>query len=525
MSSGGDAPSPPSSSEPPPRPPNEEPSPTRLGSLLWRAVLLNALVVVEAAAGLLLLVVVLRGEGFSATSDALFAAWTIPQILGRGLFVTFTSSAMGYLLGSSPEEYRGRGGQLLQLAAALGGGLSLLLALTSGLWVPGALLGADPATRVQALSFARWTVWLCLWAALADAHRSLLYGSERLVWPSVARLLGTASQVGGAFLAVGAGWPEGVAASVGLGPLVEVLVGAAAVVRDAKIRPRFSWLDRATVREVFRVNGLPLMGRLSEVPARLLEQSLTSYLPPGTLAGVQVARRVASSISNFVFRGLTTTTLLPGALAGEQRAKDLFRVGVCIGAAVLGGLLVYGTALGRVLFEYGKVTGEGIGVVAHYLRYLAVALFLGGVNRVHYSYLVAGKAGGVLFWLHASGNLVLCLAAPVLFQVLPGLDALGLAQTLGAVAAFGIGWRAGRRVDETGVLLHLGLAPVVVTGTTVLALAALARPVVLLVAAPLGALAVVGELALGGLVTLAAAGGSYLVWGRLQKPRSTMGPL
>lgn len=486
--------------------------------IFGRALLLNALVVVESAAGLLLLVVVLKGEGFSATSDALFAAWTIPQMLGRGLFVTFTASAMGYLLDAEPEEYRRRGGEIMQLAAVLGGGLSLLLAATAGLWVPGALSGADAATRAQALGFTRWTVWLCLWAALSDAQRSLLYGGERLVWPSLARLLGTAAQVAGAFLAVGTGRPQEVALAVGLGPLVEVLIGGLVLLADARLRPRFAWLGAATVREVFRVNALPLLGRVAEVPARLLEQSLTSYLPPGTLAAVQVSRRVGSSISNFVYRGLTTTTLLPGALADEARVRDLFRAGVCIGAAVLAGLLVHGRALGAVLFEYGKVTGEDIATVARFLRFLSVGLFLGGLNRIHYTFLLARKAGGFLFWVHFTGSAVFCLVAPLLFRSLPGLDALGSAEVLGALGGALLVWNGAGRRDATGMVGRLRFPPVLAVALGVAGLATLGQPLVVAAVAPLGPLAGAGELAVGGGVVLGLAALAYRLWGRQDHP-------
>ncbi len=290
------------------------------GSFLKRSVLLNALFVVEGVGTFLQDVVVAASIGLSTQSDILYAAWSLPLTIGRGMFQSLTNSFMG--LFDDGRETGAAYDQAITVIGALGIVFAGLMALTSSFWFPLTVPGADEAARVAGQPLAAILSWLIAFLALSETFRAIYYRENKLQIPSIARVLGAATTII-LMLTVGrSGDLTVIAWSIVAGAALETTIDLAGLWLILHVGFRPQWPERAALGEMAQVVGTPLLGQGVRVLAGAAERALASYLGPGALTAVSFASRIVITMERFVFRGFLITTIQ--SVAGRE-APDLNR--------------------------------------------------------------------------------------------------------------------------------------------------------------------------------------------------------
>jgi len=165
-------------------------------NFLKLSVLFNALFIIEAALAFSMDILIATLFGINPRTDALYAAWMLPQAIGRGMFQSLTNSFMGIF--TEPATYGESGRmnnanrQAYSEAITLIGGvvlpISLLLSVTSHWWLPLTIPGASEYTQALAIPQARILAWLIGMLALTETCRAIYYREGKLWWPSCARI-------------------------------------------------------------------------------------------------------------------------------------------------------------------------------------------------------------------------------------------------------------------------------------------------------------------------------------------------
>lgn len=406
------------------------------GSLafLGRSATLSILFGAEAVASFLLDVVIAAVFGLSAQSDALYAAYGLPQKVGRGMFQSLTNSFMGLFAGE--EDRRRAYDEAITVIAVLAVPVSVLLSLTSAWWLPVTIPGAPAETRIAAVPLAAVLAWLLAFLALAETFRAIYY-HEGVMWlPTVTRIAGIALST--AFvLAAPVGQRLTLAAwGLALGAALEAALGLALLPAVLKVRYRLTWPDAARLRTTLAMVGVPLMSQGTYVAATLGEQALVSLLPSGSITAANYARRIMNTLERFAFRGFLITTIRESAERKRVDVRSDFRQVMLVAlpvAAVIGVLYVPLTA---VLFGRGKFGAQDVQTLAVALQMFALAVLGEAATRIPSGLAYAKRQLRVLFMSAVFSSATLVASEAVLIWAGLGLRALGLGTTLAGAVSF-----------------------------------------------------------------------------------------
>ncbi len=398
-------------------------------SFLKRSILLNVLFVLEGVGTFLQDVVVAASVGLSTQSDILYAAWSLPLTMGRGMFQSLTNSFMG--LFDDGRETRAAYDQAITVIGALGILFAGLMSITSTLWFPLTVPGAAPEARLAGQPLAATLSWLIAFLALSETFRAVYYRENKLQLPSIARILGALTTIA-LMLAFGrSGNLTSFAWSIVAGAALETLINLVGLWLILHIGYRPRWPERTALLEMAQVVGTPLLGQGVRVLAGVGERALASYLGPGALTAVSFASRIVVTLERFVFRGFLITTIQ--SVAGREAADFnrrfrlvlLFAIPQAVILATLSEPLV-GAVFGR-----GRFSQEDVVLLATALQAYAPAIIGVALTRIPLAVAYGKKQSGVVF-----GYFVIVSA------VLIGIEALGIQLDVGGIRIFGLAYAA-----------------------------------------------------------------------------------
>ena len=164
---------------------------------LQRSAVLNGLFAIEGASMFVLDVVLAAALGLGAHSDSLYAAWSLPLVIGRGAFQSLTNSLIGLFNDEVDEDLIYS--QALTVIGVFSFIAALLMSLTSRWWFPLSVPGATAETQQLGVPLAAILAWLIAFLALAETQRAIYYRHGKNHIPSFAR-------VAGVFVSMGLVW-------------------------------------------------------------------------------------------------------------------------------------------------------------------------------------------------------------------------------------------------------------------------------------------------------------------------------
>lgn len=403
-------------------------------SFLGRSGLLNALFALEAGANFLRDIIIAATFGLGVQSDALYAAWMLPQTLGRGVFQTLTNSFMG--LFADQEDHVAAYNQAITVIAVVSLPLAALLSVTSPWWLPLTILSAAPKTRFVAIPLAGVLAWLIGFLALAETFRAIYYREGHWWLPSLARLVGGLVAIG---LVLAAGWERNLplaAWGVTIGAGLEALIGFVGLRWLLGLRFHPLWPEGGRWIEMGTVVGAPLAGQGVRVLAGAAERALASLLPPGSITVVTYANRIISTLERFVFRGFVIATIHMHPSEGKTDFRAHFRLVTLIALPISIVFAVLSHPLIAVVFGRGRFMVEDVQTLALALQVYAPAILGIALTRIPFGLAYARKQGGVVFGYFISVSSVLVLAEALFIYLGLGLRAFGLGYTLAIGLAF-----------------------------------------------------------------------------------------
>ncbi|MCA9890050.1 MAG: hypothetical protein KC546_16845, partial [Anaerolineae bacterium] len=316
------------------------------------SVTLNLLFLVEGLSGLLLDIVLAAFLGATSASDVLYGAWLIPQSIGRGVFQSLTNSYLGLFNDTLDRNQSYQ--QALTLALICAVPLSLLIALTGRLWIPGALPGLTQESQRMAMQLTVYLAWIIVFAAIIETNRALFYVFGNMMAPSFIR----AASVLVAILSLAMFGSTG-----NLGIISLIIVGAffmEAIAGIIFLRSRYGMqISLVRPREVgqqIRVVGVPIFGQTLRAVAGMVVRALATLLAPGVLTVLVYSERILFTLERFIFRGFVINVIRDNGERTSNREKIRVLVLVAIPLALL--LIFEGEPLASLLFSRGSFSGS-----------------------------------------------------------------------------------------------------------------------------------------------------------------------
>jgi putative peptidoglycan lipid II flippase len=408
-------------------------SPPR-ASFLGRSVSLNALFVSEGVFNFLLDAVLAASVGLGPQSDSLYAAWSLPLTIGRGMFQSLTNSFMGIFAEESElgQVYN----QAISVIVVTGFALAFLMSVTTVWWFPLTVPGASTETQATGLPLAVLLAWLIGFLALAETCRAIYYKEENFRFPSISRLIGTLLTISVVYWAGQRQDLTLVAWGIVMGAALEALLGVAGLRFSLGLRYRFTWPEKQELREMVRVVGMPLAGQGVRVLAGVLERAISSLLGPGTLTAVAFANRIIQTTERFIFRGFVVTTVQTYTAKARSNLSANLRLIFLIALPLSIVFLVLPEPLVTVAFGRGRFTAEDIQVLSIVLQAYAPAILAIALSRIPFGVAYAQKLGRVVFGYFLAISLSLVLMDLLLIWLGFGQRAFGIAFTASQVVAF-----------------------------------------------------------------------------------------
>jgi len=365
--------------------------------------------------------------GLGARSDILYAAWSLPLIIGRGAFQSLTNSLIG-LFNEGVEEgtiYS----QALTVIGVVSIAAALLMSLTSRWWFPLSIPGSPPETRQAGAPLAAILAWLIAFLALAETQRAIYYRMGKNHIPSLARVGGVLVSI--ALIAVAAGEQNLTLAAYGLvaGSAAEMAIGFGGLAHMGQ-RFRFAWPAAAELRRMTRIIGLPLLGQGVLIAAGTAERAIASYLGPGAVTAVTYALRIFQMLERFVFRGFVISTIqaYTSGMVGNWRRDT--RLLVLISVPIMVVFAVLPEPMIAVVFQRGRFTAESTQTVALALQAYAFAIPIVALNRIPYALAFAKTKSRELLIYATLFSVTLITAELLLITAGLTLEAFGLAYVL-----------------------------------------------------------------------------------------------
>ncbi len=436
------------------------------GSLafLGRSATLSLLFGAEAVVSFLLDVVIAAAFGLGIQSDALYAAYALPQKVGRGMFQSLTNSFMGLFAGETNRRTAYREG--ITVIAALALPISALLSLTSAWWLPVTIPGAPLDTRLAAVPLAALLAWLLAFLALAETFRAVYY-HEDVVWlPTVARVAGISLSIVFVLLAPAGSRLALSAWGLTLGAALEALLGFAFLPVVCRVRYVPAWPTRARLRTMLAMVGVPLAGQGMHVAASLGEQALASLLPPGSITAANYARRIINTLERFIFRGFLVTTIRRSAERKRTDVRSDFRQVMLVAMPVAAVMAALPVPLTAVVFGRGQFGAGDVQTLALALQMFAFAVLGEAATRIPGGLAYAARRLRAMFTSALLSSATLVAAEAVLIWAGLGLRALGLASTLANAVSFALLYSAMLRPERIQIVDRAGGLRLAVTGAS-----------------------------------------------------------
>lgn len=396
----------------------------------------NGLFVVEAAIGFLFDILIIALLGVGASSDALYAAWMLPQTIGRGLFQSLTNSFMG-IFGDKADRHAAYGGAIVAISCVVLP-FSILLSVTSGWWLPWTIPGAAPSTQRLAVDMARILAYLPALLALAEMFRAIFYVEERLYWPSIARVVGGLFMIALCAIAFMQGHLLLAAWAILIGAGIEAGINLFGLARQFGLTALVHRPDLGFVREMLVVGGGPIAGLSVRVAASVAERALASLLPTGGVTLVTFAVRIISSIERFALRGFVLSATASALQAGVANIFSQMRTAYLVALPISLVLAILARPFVRVLFGFADLGGNDVAALAQILAFYALGIIILAASRIPFGYAFAYKESGAIFWHFVLIGATLILVETLLIFGGMQIPAFGLGFT--AALLVGLGW-------------------------------------------------------------------------------------
>lgn len=381
--------------------------------------------------------------GLGVRSDSLYAAWSLPLIIGRGAFQSLSNSLIG--LFAEAEDDNSSYSQALTVIGLLSLGAAALMSLTSRLWFPLSVPGAAAETRLEGVPLAAILAWLVALLALAETQRAIYYRLERLTFPSLTRVLGAGAAIALILLASREQNLTWVAYGLVLGAAVEMSLGFAGLLWLG-VRPRPSWPSASKLRRMGHVVGLPLLGQGVLIGGSTAERALASFLGPGVVTAVTYANRIFQMLERFLFRGFVVATIQSYKTGLESRWRRDMRLLLLVSVPLFTVFAVMPGTLITIVFQRGRFTAESSLLVGQALRAYAPAVLVVALSRIPYALAFARNKSRELLLFSLLFATTLIGAELLLIALKVHVSAFGIAYSI--AATIGATWLFARVMSE-----------------------------------------------------------------------------
>lgn len=409
-------------------------TPSTATRFVRRSVLLNGLFVAEGASMFVLDMALAAALGLGAQSDILYAAWSLPMTIGRGMFQSLTNSFMG--LFAEADDRTMAYNQAITVIGLVALLAAALMSAGARWWYPLSVPGASVETRLAGQPLAAVLAWLIFLLALAETFRAIYYRAERLIVPSAGRIAGTLISVAVALVAGARQELFWVAWGLVAGALIETLVSFVGLFTLPEFAFRPSWPARAALADMARTVGMPLAGQSVRVVSSVGERALASYLGPGALTAVTFAVRLVATLERFVFRGFQLATIQAYTAGAKQNYNARLRVVALLAVPMAIVLALLSPQLIGVVFGRGRFSAEDVQTTALVLQTYAPAVLALALISVPLGLAFARKESRAVLGFFSLNAIVIIATELALIRLGLGLRSFGIANSLAAFAGF-----------------------------------------------------------------------------------------
>jgi putative peptidoglycan lipid II flippase len=440
-----------------------------------------------AVAALLMDAMVAFKYGMGASTDALFIALTIPQLLSSVLGTTIMPVMVPLFSRTRAEIGEEHNwivfSNLANLTLVLLTGVALVGAACSPLLMLASAPGLDPATRQLAVKLNQVLFLTVALVGAADMCKAMLNSQRRFAVPAAANTV----QYLVAILTIALlGHRFGIqAAAVGyvLGCALRLLMQAIALIAlGGRYRPVLNVKD-PTVRQVGKLMIPLFLAQLQGQAGIWAERFLASFLPTGSISALVYARRTLRAL-NLAFVNSVSSALLPrlSVLVTRRNLDELRRsvllgirvtLGVCTPLAV--GVMALSVPLVSLLFRRGAFDEAAVATCASILVFYMPSLPFMALLQLAMSPHYAFQDTKTPLLIKTASLVLLVLLQLILSRVLgvAGLAAaLSLSSAATAIGAFvvlrrrigyfeGNVWRFSAKVGTAALVMALVILPVI----------------------------------------------------------------
>ena len=345
------------------------------------------------ASGLLLDVAIAAALGADASSDAFFAAATIPLGIVAIVMVAanqaLVPSIATWLTTLGAPETRSLVAAITNWTAIAGFAIAAVVALLAGPLMRLTAPGFDPATAALAADALRLLIFLAPLVMLAEVLRAHLNAHHHVVAPAAMNVVlnGVA-----AIVVVAAAEPDARVVAGGY-----VIGGVAQLLYMGVMAWRIGWRWRPTllrghpaIAATARLVVRPIAGAGLNPVARIGEQMFVSFLPAGSLTIMRYGYRLVSAVGGAVMFRSVMVALLPRltkatAAHREAQVRSLTSLGfrlitllsVCLAAL----LAVLAQPAVVALFRRGRFTAADTALLGVTLAVYALSVPGSGIQR------------------------------------------------------------------------------------------------------------------------------------------------
>ncbi|MFC2171032.1 lipid II flippase MurJ [Acidobacteriota bacterium] len=401
---------------------------------LGRSTLLNFLFALEAGIALVLDLVIAAVLGFSTTSDLLYAAWMLPQMIGRGIFQSLTAALMGLFLHQKNKMTAYN--HAITVIAAAGILTAALFSLTSGLWLPISVPGIAGDIGSEAVPLAGIFSLMIAFLAIAETLRAVFYRENKKWWPTLSRFIAGLTTVS---FVLFAGYKQNlalVAIAITAGTALEAAMDLAGFRWLLGFKIKLLWPNKDLRKEMRSVIGAPLLGSSVRVVAGTVERALASLLLPGSVVAVTYANRIINALDRLVFRGfvITTVQMHEGKKKLDLRANIRLVVIVALPITLIFAVLLQ--PLITVLFARGRFTSADVQTLTLVLQLYTPAILGIALTRIPFGLAYAQKHTKAILGFFVLSSITLILSEALF--ILAGLElySFGLGYTLSIWVAY-----------------------------------------------------------------------------------------
>jgi murein biosynthesis integral membrane protein MurJ len=395
--------------------------------------------------GLLVDVLIAAKLGTSQASDALIIALSLPLLIDtvtrEGTNFSLVPLCMERRANLSEVEYHRFASSLINLALAVGIGMTILFEAQAPWIVAGLAPGFSPEAKVEAAILLHLGAPLVIFAPGITVVSVLLNSQKRFSLVALRNSITPAIVVGIICLA----WNRQeivlwITAAYSIGFATFFLTLFLGVQKTGHQHDWLAWISKDDLVSLWQTNTLPTLGFIVRQGSRLVERQLASLVAVGGVASYYFAFRLFSAVQTLVGSSLATTSLpkmTEHGLAGDRSRlaatlrKNLIRaVFMTLPAVVL--ILLFHSEIIRWLYGRGSFNETSIQQSSQIFFCLGMGLAFFCSVPILQSGLYALRAYGLVFrnmFIVASANIFLAW----LFSRWWGLVGIAVAVSLSAV--------------------------------------------------------------------------------------------